>query len=260
MFRISRRRLYSQYFLHNRTLVSNLVRNSSISKKDLVLEIGPGKGIITEQLLSNAGYVFAVEIDKFWYEFLQNKFKYIPNLHLYNTDFLKFPLPGDDYKVFANIPFAIEGKIIRELLTAENPPADCYLIIRKQLANRLAGSKKENMFTLMYRPWFKFSIVHHFHSRNFKPVSNTKSVMFRFTKRLIPLLPWKQKLKYQEFIKTGFTNGRPVLKNLKTIYGISVTIKAMSKFRIFKKSRPGHLTLMQWLNIYQELVNKNFTY
>ena len=260
MFRISRRRLYSQNFLHNRALVANLVRNSSIDKNDLVLEIGPGKGIITEKLLQSSGQVIAVEIDKFWYGYLFKKFGHLKNLNLFQADFLKFPLPKQEYKVLANIPFAIEGKIIRKLLTAANPPADCYLIIRKQLAYRLAGIIKENMFTLMYRPWFKFSIVHHFHSRNFKPVSNTKSVMFRFTKRLIPLLPWKQKLKYQEFIKTGFTNGRPVLKNLKPIYGISVTIKAMSKFRIFKKSRPGHLTLMQWLNIYQELVNKNFTY
>src|SRR3990167_5247083 len=116
------------------------------------------------------------------------------------------------------------------------------------------------MFTLIYRPWFKFSIVQHFHSRDFKPVSNTRAVMFRFIKKAKPFLPWEQKSIYQEFIKIGFANGQPILNNLKNIYGFADTVKAMSKLKISKKSRPSDLTLKQWLNLYQELVNKNFTY
>ncbi len=59
-----RQTLFSQNFLHNRGLVERLVRSSSIGKNDLVLEIGPGKGIITEQLVQTAGHVLAVEIDR----------------------------------------------------------------------------------------------------------------------------------------------------------------------------------------------------
>ena len=128
-----KRKLLSQNFLHSRKLVKKLIRSSSIGKADLVIEIGAGKGIITQELLQRAKNVTSIELDTHWYNYLHNKFKDTPELKLYNADFLNFPLPNTSYKVFANIPFSIEGKIIRKLIDAKNPPEDCFLIMMKEL-------------------------------------------------------------------------------------------------------------------------------
>src|SRR5689334_9002091 len=120
-----RRRVLSQNFLHNRKLTEKLVRLSSIGQNDTVLEIGPGKGIITEQLIHIARNIIAVELDTELYLYLRRRFaRSLYKLNLVNKDFLRYRLPQSSYKVFANIPFSIEGKIIRKLLDAYNPPID----------------------------------------------------------------------------------------------------------------------------------------
>ena len=256
MYRL-RRKLFSQNFLHNRALVSNLVRASSINKKDLVLEIGPGKGIITEQLLKAAQYVIAVEIDTYWYNYLKEKFEQVENLTLYNYDFLNFNLPALPYKTFANIPFAIEGQIIRKLIDAPNPPKDCYLVMMKELAYRLSAPYKDNQFSIMHKPWLEFSIVHHFQAKDFIPIPNVKAVLLKISQRKEPLLPFSEKKLYHKFIKTGFKFGLPVSKNLKKVYGYKATLKGLIKANAQRNDKPGYLKLNQWLKLYQELKTLN---
>lgn len=207
MLRAYRRRpQLSQNFLHNRQLVKNLIGRSSISKNDLVLEIGPGKGIITQGLVKTSRQVIAVELDSNLYHHLKNKFKPIPNLKLINQDFLKFKLPQEPYKVFANLPFAIEGKAIRKLINAQNPPEDCYLVIRRDLAQRLSGHTYNSQFSILYRPWFTFELFHHFNRSDFIPKPKVKATMFHFQKRPKPLLPTSFKKHYQTFIINQFKN------------------------------------------------------
>ena len=202
MYRL-RRMLFSQNFLHSRKLVAKLLGSSSIGKQDLVLEIGPGKGIITEQLVVAAKHVIAVEIDSHLHKYLQRKFVQTENLTLYQADFLQFILPSLPYKVFANIPFSIEGKIIRKLLEAKNPPEETYLVVMKEPAYRWAASYKENMFSVMHKPWFEFSIYHHFRRTDFSPRPSVDTVMLRFTRRKTPLLPSKERKNIKNLLRSA---------------------------------------------------------
>lgn len=248
-----RRKLFSQNFLYSRKLVSKLVRNSSIGKNDLVLEIGPGKGIITEQLLQIVQHVIAVEIDSDWYKYLRAKFGTDKNLTLYHGDFLTFNLPKSPYKVFANIPFSIEGKIIRKLIDAKNPPEDCYFVMMKELAYRLSAPFKENMFSISHKPWFEFSIYHHFRRTDFIPVTSVDTVMLRFTKRSKPLIPWENREDYQNFVQLGFNHGLPLMKNLKTKFSHKKLSDAFNKIGLKKDTKPSYLNLQQWISLCYEL-------
>ncbi len=207
MLRSARRRpQLSQNFLHSRKLVKNLIGRSSIDKSNLVLEIGPGKGIITQGLIKASRQVIAVELDTSLHHYLKKKFKLIPNLSLINQDFLDFNLPQEPYKVFANLPFAIEGKAIRKLINAQNPPEDCYLVVRRDLAKRLAGVSYNSQFSISYKPWFKFELFHAFYRSDFSPQPKVQATMLRFTKRKNPLLPLECKKSYQKFIINSFKN------------------------------------------------------
>jgi 23S rRNA (adenine-N6)-dimethyltransferase len=247
----SRRKLLSQNFFHNRKLVSHLVGDSSIGKKDLVLEIGPGRGIITAELLKRAGYVVAVEIDAGLVRFLRQRFNHHPNLTIYNADILSHPLPRLPYKVFANIPFAIEGKIIRKLLDDSNPPADCHLVTMKALAERLASKTYPGMFGALYRPWFDFRVKHYFSRRDFTPNPHVDSVLMQFIKKSQPLLSWNQRKCYQQFIKRGFSNGRTVRTNLHRWYQQQSIDWAMQKLSLKKNTKPGPISVENWVQLFE---------
>ena len=254
MYRLQRK-LYSQNFLRSRKLTSHLVKGSSINKNDLVLEIGPGEGIITEQLVQKAKHVIAVEIDHTLYKGLQVKFRHVRNLTLYLNNFLNFPLPKVPHKVFANVPFSIEGKIIRKLIDAKNPPEDTYLVIRTKLAYRLSGHHKENQFSVLHKPWFDFSIFHHFRQTDFIPATKVKSAVLRFKKREVPLIPWKELGNYRNFIQVGFGQGMSVAHNIRKRLGYKKSMRILYNARIDNKAKPGYLNLEQWIGLYTEFKN-----
>ena len=169
-------------FLYNRKLVEQLVERSSIGKHDLVVRLVPARDYHT-LAYQKAGHVIAVELDAHWYRHIQHIFAEVDNLTLYQADILSHPLPRLPYKVFANIPFAIEGKVIRKLLDDQNPPQDCYLVVMRELAHRLI-LQSGSMFSAMYRPWFEFSIVYRFNPTDFTPTPNVRAVLFRFVKNV----------------------------------------------------------------------------
>lgn len=247
----SRRKLLSQNFLHDKGLVQKLVQRSSIGKNDTVLEIGPGKGIITQQLLATANHTLAIELDGNLCNFLINRFSISNNFTLFKNDFLSFPLPQTKYKVFANIPFYIEGEAIRKLIDSDNPPRDSYLIIRRDLAMRLAGIQRENQFSLMHKPWFEFSIIYDFKPHDFSPPTKVKASMLRFVQRRIPLIPVSQKEQYREFINLGFGQGLPIIQNLSRKYGKNRMKGILRELRVDKFSKPTGLSFKEWLELYK---------
>lgn len=255
MYRLQRK-LLSQNFLRNRKLVAKLLGGTSIGKNDLVLEIGPGKGIITEQLVERSQHVIAVELDTHWYKHLQYTFTDIENLTIYQKDFLEFGLPSLPYKVFANIPFSIEGKIIRKLIDARNPPEDCYLVMMKEVAYRLAAPYRENMFSIMHKPWFEFSIYHHFRRTDFEPVPNVEVVMLRFRKKKEPFIEWREIKRYQNFVELGFSHGQPIKNNLKKQYGKQRVIQVTKNLNLPRDIKPSFISLEQWLKLYKICAGK----
>lgn len=258
-----RRKVLSQNFIYNRTLIKKLVRGSSIGFSDTVLEIGPGKGFITAELLRVAKRVIAVELDYKLVLHLQIFFSNNPKLDLYLADFLNFPLPktqselgssSSSYKVFANIPFSIEGKIVRKLLEDKNPPEDCYLVVRRDLAERLSGMLGNNQFSIKYRPWFEFSIYYRFDRRDFIPRASMDCVMWRITKKKTPQLPLEEKQDYQQFVERAFGEGLSVEKNLLRFLS-RVSVRNLSRKISFSlKSKPGSLSFERWLELYQQVV------
>lgn len=248
-----RRKLFSQNFLNNRRLVHSLVRNSSIGEHDLVLEIGPGSGIITETLLTKAHHVLAVEIDRHWTSHLKLRFTNSPNLTLYQKDFLDFSLPRLPYKVFSNLPFSIEGQIIRKLLNSTNPPSDSYLVIDRKLGYRLIKPSRPNLFSITYQPWFDFSIQYYFQRTDFTPRPHADAIMIRIKQKEEAMLPIDTISRYKAFILHGFGQGQSVLQNLGRYYPKNIVLKHLHRLGIPKSAKPSHITLNQWLKLFQLL-------
>jgi 23S rRNA (adenine-N6)-dimethyltransferase len=195
----------SQNFLWNRGLVNQLVRSSSITSDDLVLEVGPGRGIITEQLLKSAKGVIAVELDDQLFASLRLRFGKHPRVSLIHQDFLSLPLPAPPYKVFSSIPFNITGQIIRKLLQSGNPPSDCYLIVQFEAALKFVPNNERNtLAAFLYYPWWEMRVIHQFRRTDFSPAPNVDCVLLRMTQRAGPLLDLRRKSVYQDYCAYSF--------------------------------------------------------
>jgi len=201
----------SQHCLWNRRLVDRLVRASSLSQPDTVLEIGPGRGILTQALLRAAARVIAIEIDPRLCRYLRGHFGHDPRFTLVQGDCLTQPLPPAPFKVFANLPFRHTSAILHKLLEAPQPPSDCYLIVQREAAQKWCPRAADNaLVALLNYPWWEAAIVHLFKRSDFDPPPSVDSVLLRCHQRPLPLLAPHWRTLYQDFIAHRFERDRRV--------------------------------------------------
>jgi 16S rRNA (adenine1518-N6/adenine1519-N6)-dimethyltransferase len=133
-----------QNFLKNDTVIHQIVDFSHIIPNDIVVEIGPGQGILTEALAQKAGGVIAIELDERLIPILEQKFKDRENVTIIHGDVLHMNINSlisgfDTYKVVANIPYYITAPIIRLFLEQEHVPGSLTLMVQKEVAERLCA-------------------------------------------------------------------------------------------------------------------------
>ncbi len=134
----------SQHFLKSPRLALILIGHSNLKKRDTVLEIGAGSGVITSALSKRVAKVIAVEPDHATAEKLRANLKRynIDNVTIIEDDFMNISLPEEPYKVFSNPPFHLSSAIIHKLIEADNPPESFYLILQKQFALKLLNTDR----------------------------------------------------------------------------------------------------------------------
>ena len=139
-----RNHLLSQHFLRSPCLALMLIGHSNIKKRDLVIDIGAGSGVITTALAKRCREVWAVEPDHQTAEKLRENLKkyQIENVKVIEQDFLTIDLPTEEYKVFANPPFHLSSQIVHKLIESANPPQSFYLILQKQFALKLLNTNR----------------------------------------------------------------------------------------------------------------------
>ena len=132
----------SQHFLRGPKLAGFLIGHSNIKKRDVVIDIGAGSGVITAALARRCKQVIAIEPDYETAELLRKNVEKYENVTVVEKDFMEYQLPDGDYKIFANPPFHLSSAILHKLDEAENPPKAIYLILQKQFALRLLNNDR----------------------------------------------------------------------------------------------------------------------
>lgn len=139
-----RNHLLSQHFLKNPRLALILIGHSNLKKRDLVVEIGAGSGVITSALSKRVRKVIAVEPDAATAAKLRENLarRGCDNVKVLEMDFMDYQLPDEPYKVFSNPPFHLSSAIVHKLIEAKNPPEAFYLILQKQFALKLLNTDR----------------------------------------------------------------------------------------------------------------------
>ena len=124
-----------QNFLVDENVVRLLIKSANLRKSDLIIEVGPGLGVLTEKILEIGATLFAIELDRNLFKFLKEKFSQYKNFSIVNGDAVKFPIASipkevSDYKIVSNLPYAISSAWMYNLLSCNYLPSEIYLIIQ----------------------------------------------------------------------------------------------------------------------------------
>jgi 23S rRNA (adenine-N6)-dimethyltransferase len=245
---------YSQNFLRDPRLVERLLEASSIGHDDLVIEIGPGAGIITDGLAQRARQVVALELDAALAERLRRRYAATPQVAIHTGDFLEHALPERPYKVFASIPFACTHEIVTRLTGAACPPQDAYLIMQREAAEKFCGDQREYLYSALLKPWFTLEITHHFRRSDFIPAPSVEVVMLRIHKRGPPLIVARERQQYRDFVVYGFTGRQPSIEQtLRSVLSHRQCRQALRLCEIAPDATPSSISFPQWLQLYRHV-------
>lgn len=207
-----------QHFLTSRGAIAAIVDSADLNEKDVVLEIGPGKGILTEALLEKVGQVIAVEKDHELFLWLGIQFAdaiRAKKLILLNEDILDFE-PKGDYKLVANIPYNITGAIIEKFLSSKNQPNLMTLLVQKEVAERIvAKDGKESILSLSVKAYGQPKYIQTVKAGSFNPPPKVDSAILQILN--ISRDKFKQaKVSEENFfkiVKAGFAHKRKTISN-----------------------------------------------
>jgi len=261
-----------QNFLINKNVLDKILQAANLTKKDHVLEIGPGLGILTQELIKNCKKVLAVELDKKIFFYLKQSLRANKNLELLQQDILKLKnqeivekLKSENYKVVANLPYNITKPVIRKFLEYDPKPELIVVLVQKEVAEKIiVKDKKNSILSLAVQFSGQASIIDLVPKQNFYPQPQVESAILKIevNKEPIPLeikqiLAKKGKnFQLKEFwrlIKIGFSSPRKQLHNNLT-NGFSFTntqIKGIfEKCKLRPDIRAENLSLVDWANLY----------
>ncbi|OGF74884.1 ribosomal RNA small subunit methyltransferase A [Candidatus Giovannonibacteria bacterium RIFCSPHIGHO2_02_FULL_46_20] len=270
---INPKKKFGQHFLSNRSILETMVRAARITKRDTVLEIGPGMGSLTERLAKYAKKVIAIEKDRDLIPLLKEKFATTPNVEIIEGDILKifnaqFPIfnqesikqfPGIKslkhslkiknfkLKIVANIPYYITGRFLRFVFEQKTLPSSVVLMIQREVAERIVGNPstrrgvKESLLSLSVKVYGTPKIIRVVPRGAFNPPPKVDSAIIAI-ENISDAWFIKNSIKPADFfaiLKRAFQNKRKMLKN--SLHDTNTTK--------FATRRPEELSLNDWADL-----------
>lgn len=240
----------SQNFIKDPYTVRELLSASSIGPNDLVLEIGPGRGIITKELAYRAREVVAIEKHLELYHYLVEKFEGTKNLKIYNKDFLNWNLPDKPYKVFSNIPFSITAEIIDKFLKSKNRPTEMYFILQTEAAEKYEGDKMETQSSILAKIFYDVQVLGNIDRSAFTPKPQVKISLIKFILKPDTQIDSKIYQSFRDFVIFGFNQWKGnIFDAYKKVFSFN-QFKTINKNLKINNLKPSQLNLNQWLDFF----------
>lgn len=242
--------LLSQNFIKDPFVVKELLSVSSINSNDLVIEIGPGRGIITKELIHKANQVIAIEKDSDLYQGLIEKFKDVKNLKILNKDFLNWNLPTLPYKVFSNIPFNITAEIIDKFIKSKNKPSEIYFILQTEAAQKYQGGEIETQSSILSKIFYDVEILGKIDRTAFTPKPQINISFIKFILKNQNEIEPEIYQQFRDFIIYGFNQWKTdIFNSYKKIFSYQ-QFKVINKNLKINQLKPSKLKLDQWLDFF----------
>ena len=251
----------SQNFLIDGNIIRKIVTAARVEKGDIVLEIGPGPGALTQEMLSRGATVIAVEKDAALATALLRFQTDDGRLQVIEQDILQFPLEtffsnlieiGQKIKVVANLPYHITTPIISYLLPMQRYIESMTLMVQKEVAMRfvaLKGTKDYSSFTIFIEHYGKARYCFTVEPTCFYPRPGVQSAVVHFTLEEKPLVEDQETL--FKMIRTSFGKRRKMMRSsLKELYSSELVEKALIAIGLNPLARPEELSRDEFVKLH----------
>ncbi len=247
----------SQNFFKDISYVKSLVEKSDILQNDLVIDIGSGKGIITDVLLEKRAKVISIEKDANLYEQLVKKYLSNTNVKVVSSDFLNYNFPDSKYKIFANIPFNLSSDILNKILSLPNKLDSAFLVLQDKTAERFIGLPNyiSTQVSVIHKPFFEMRIIDSIPNEMFVPRPKVDTVLMGIKRKDIFEVDLKNYQLYRDFVTYIFNQrNAEVFETLKRLF-TNFQLKHISKNFDIQIQKPSQLTMVQWLGLFNTFVS-----
>ena len=261
-----------QNFLRSGSALKAIVSAGTVVSSDVVLEIGPGKGALTEALLATGAHVVAVEKDRDLIPLLQEKFaEYIASekFSLLEDDVLDFDiakagLKKGEYKLVANIPYYITGAIFRKFLETDVLPSCMVVLVQKEVAQRIvARDGKESILSISIKAFGRPKLVVKVPNTAFSPAPKVDSAVLLVENiSHSQFLDWGAPVEtaikqFFDVVHAGFAHKRKLLiRNLETVSTPETIQNAFDELGLSRTTRAEDIVPGMWLSLAKALSQK----
>lgn len=241
-----------QHFLIDREILDQIMDAAAIEDTDDVIEIGPGIGVLTRELLHDAGHVTAVELDKrmipLLTEFAANEPELRAKLRVVEGNALLFPLPNQPYKIVANIPYHITSPLLRHAFI-ESPvrPTTMTILIQREVAEKICDTENAGILTILVSLFGTPSIVCRVPPSSFLPPPAVQSAVLHIKSHPEPLADVETVEKIFKLTKIGFGQKRKMIRN--SIGKLEGGMELLQKTGIDPERRPETLQVEEWIEL-----------
>jgi len=250
-----------QHFLTSEGALDDIIDAGDVMGEDLILEVGPGRGVLTKRLLETGARVVAVEKDDDLVLFLGEKFKKeIKNkqLELVHGDILDFELKEKSYKLIANIPYNITGPLIRKFLESNNSPERMVIMVQKEVAERVvAKDKKESILSISVKAYSEPKYVKTVKAGSFNPAPNVDSAILLIEDVNKDFFNEFTEKDFFELVRAGFKSKRKKLSS--NLSEVAPKLKIEMAFQTLKLDpnlRAEDLDIKGWRELAKIILKK----
>jgi len=254
----STKKSLGQHWLEDTDSLNAMLDSAEVSLDDTVLEIGPGPGTLTEELVHSARQITAVEFDQDLARELPLRVQ-APNLTVVNQDILKFDLTSmpQGYKVVANIPYYLTSKLLQVLCESPVHFSRAAILIQKEVAERVCAKPGDmSLLSVSVQYYCEASLGQLVPAELFTPPPKVDSQILQLTFREKPLFDDVDTKQFFRVVKAGFAQRRKTLLN-SLGSGLHLTREEttalLEKAGILPTVRPQNLTLDDWYRLYKTL-------
>ncbi|MEA2112703.1 MAG: 16S rRNA (adenine(1518)-N(6)/adenine(1519)-N(6))-dimethyltransferase RsmA [Patescibacteria group bacterium] len=260
---IKAKKSLGQNFLKSKSVLGKIIKAADLEKTDTILEIGPGKGFLTEELLKTAKKVIAVEKDQRLLGLLEEKFKeeiknsqlkliYGDILEINPQDLLNLP-----YKIIANIPYYITGQFLRKFLSSGLQPIKIVVMLQKEVAKRITTTQeKESILSLSVKVYGQPKYIATVSAKNFSPQPKVDSAILSIDNISKKFFQTADENLFFNLIKKGFSSKRKMLINNLSLIPKTELEQIFRDLKIPLKTRAEDLSARDWKKLFDNLENK----
>lgn len=249
-----------QHFLVDRSVLEKIISAAELTPSDTVIEVGPGLGILTGELVKNAAKVIAIEVDSKLASSLQKRLSKFANLTVINADVLQLdPVELIDkksnYKVVANLPYYIAAPILRHFLEASLKPSLMMVMVQKEVGQSIVAQPGDmGILSISVQLYGKPTIVDYVPAQSFYPEPKVDSAIVHIEVYPRPAVDVADIAGFFEIVKAGFSAPRKQIRNSLAL-GLELTsaeiVQLLEQAGVMPQRRPETLSLEEWASLHR---------